>query len=109
VTAPPVGRADSVAPSCYRSSLLWACRPVCESYVEASQVNAIEAFYPLRVYKTVVGYGGPGKRNMLLSYGGIRTDFIDFTDRNPYKQGRSGRVPTSRSIRRRRSPRSSPT
>jgi C-methyltransferase C-terminal domain/Putative zinc binding domain len=84
--------------------------PPVRELVEASQVNAIEAFYPLRVYKTVVGYGAPGKRNTLLSYGGIRTDFIDFAaDRNPYKQRRSCRVPTSQSIHRRRSPRSSPT
>ena len=47
--------------------------PLCESYVEASWVNAIEAFYPLRVYKSVVGYGAPGERNTLLSYCGIRT------------------------------------
>jgi SAM-dependent methyltransferase len=39
--------------------------------------------------KTVVGYGAPGKGNILLGYCGIRTDFLDFTvDRNPYKQGK---------------------
>jgi C-methyltransferase C-terminal domain len=39
----------------------------------------------VRVYKTVVSYGAPGKRNTLLNYCGIRTDFIDFTvERNPY-------------------------
>jgi 2-polyprenyl-3-methyl-5-hydroxy-6-metoxy-1,4-benzoquinol methylase len=39
--------------------------------------------------KTVVGYGAPGKGNILLVYCGIRTDFLDFTvDRNPYKQGK---------------------
>jgi SAM-dependent methyltransferase len=39
--------------------------------------------------KRVAGYGAPGKGNTLLNYGGIRTDFLEFTvDRNPYKQGR---------------------
>ncbi|HEY7965274.1 MAG TPA: class I SAM-dependent methyltransferase [Steroidobacteraceae bacterium] len=39
--------------------------------------------------KRIVGYGAPGKGNTLLSYCGIRTDFLDFTvDRNPYKQGK---------------------
>ena len=39
--------------------------------------------------KSVVGYGAPGKGNTLLSYCGIRTDFLEFTvDRNPYKHGR---------------------
>jgi hypothetical protein len=39
--------------------------------------------------RTVVGYGAPGKGNTLLSYCGIRTDFIDYiVDRNPYKHGR---------------------
>jgi hypothetical protein len=84
--------------------------PLCESYIEANRVNAIEAFYTLRVYKTVVGYGAPGKRKTLLNYCGIRTDFIGFTvDRTRTSRGGSCRVPTSRSIRRRRSPRSSPT
>jgi SAM-dependent methyltransferase len=38
--------------------------------------------------KTVVGYGAPAKGNTLLTYCGIRTDFIDYVvDRNPRKQG----------------------
>lgn len=38
--------------------------------------------------KTIVGYGAPGKGNILLNYCGIRKDFIDYTvDRNPNKQG----------------------
>jgi hypothetical protein len=36
----------------------------------------------------IVGYGAPGKGNMLLNYCGIRSDILDFTvDRNPYKHG----------------------
>ena len=38
--------------------------------------------------KTIVGYGAPGKGNILLNYCGIRTDFLDYTvDRSPHKQG----------------------
>ena len=37
--------------------------------------------------KTIVGYGAPGKGNVLLNYCGIRQDFVDYVvDRNPYKQ-----------------------
>jgi hypothetical protein len=37
----------------------------------------------------VVGYGAPGKGNILLNYCGIRSDLLDYTvDRNPYKQGK---------------------
>jgi hypothetical protein len=39
--------------------------------------------------KTIVGYGAPGKGNILLNYCGIRTDFLDYTvDRSPHKQGK---------------------
>jgi SAM-dependent methyltransferase len=39
--------------------------------------------------KSIVGYGAPGKGNILLNYCGIRSDFLDYTvDRNPYKQGK---------------------
>jgi cyclopropane fatty-acyl-phospholipid synthase-like methyltransferase len=39
--------------------------------------------------RKIVGYGAPGKGNILLNYCGMRSDFIDFTvDRNPCKQGR---------------------
>jgi SAM-dependent methyltransferase len=42
-----------------------------------------------RAGKRIAGYGAPGKGNTLLNYGGIRTDFLDYTvDRNPYKQGK---------------------
>jgi hypothetical protein len=38
--------------------------------------------------KRIAGYGAPGKGNTLLNYGGIRSDFLDFTvDRNTHKQG----------------------
>jgi len=39
--------------------------------------------------KRVVGYGAPGKGNILLNYCGIRTDLIEYlVDRNPYKHGK---------------------
>jgi SAM-dependent methyltransferase len=39
--------------------------------------------------KTIVGYGAPAKGNTLLTYCGVRTDFLDYTvDRSPHKQGR---------------------
>jgi SAM-dependent methyltransferase len=39
-------------------------------------------------YKTICGYGAPGKGNTLLNYCAIGTDFLDFTvDRNPRKYG----------------------
>lgn len=42
-----------------------------------------------RAGKRIVGYGAPGKGNTLLNYGGIRTDFLDYTvDRSLYKQGK---------------------
>lgn len=42
-----------------------------------------------RAGKAIVGYGAPGKGNILLNYCGIRSDFLDYTvDRNPYKQGK---------------------
>ncbi|HET6515124.1 MAG TPA: class I SAM-dependent methyltransferase [Thermodesulfovibrionales bacterium] len=37
--------------------------------------------------KSIAAYGAPAKGNTLLTYCGIRTDFIDFTvDRSPHKQ-----------------------
>jgi len=40
-------------------------------------------------YRSIAGYGAPGKGNTLLNYCGIRTDFLDYTvDRNPYKHGK---------------------
>ena len=38
--------------------------------------------------KSIAGYGAPAKGNTLLNYGGIRSDFIDYTvDLSPHKQG----------------------
>ena len=38
--------------------------------------------------RTIVGYGAPAKGNTLLTYCGVRGDFVDYVvDRSPHKQG----------------------
>jgi hypothetical protein len=58
--------------------------------VEAVKRDLLEfLIHAKREGKRIVGYGAPAKANTLLSYCGIREDFIDFTvDRSPHKQGR---------------------
>ena len=42
-----------------------------------------------RAGKSIAGYGAPREGNTLLYYGGIRTDFLDYTvDHNPYMHGK---------------------